>query len=58
MNEVQDLDPPETDYAALGANPARRFTVSSMTARVRVSRTRVCPGRPGSVDVGRGRVIG
>lgn len=56
LNEVQDPDPPETDYASIEPKLSDRLTVSSMTARasdpVRDSRTRVCPGRPGSVAGG------
>lgn len=50
--EGQDPGPPVTDYTTAEPRLGRRFTDSCMTARVRNSRTRVCPGRPRSV-VGR-----
>ena len=33
LNEVQDPDPPETDYASVEPKPFDRLTASSMTAR-------------------------
>ena len=49
LNEVGDSEPPATDYTTTEPRLGCRFTTSSMTARVRDLRTRVCPGRPRSI---------